>query len=292
MTQPAPAEIASVPSAPVALVVSTLSTASNNAVRKAALIAQERGWALRVLHVERDARRLPAAQEAVKHLCEPLAERLGIAVDAQVSSGDLLKQILRHAQAAELLVVGTARDNALKEQVGGIGVERLIRLSRIPTLVVKRRVEAAFAQGAPEAGGRYTRVLVGADLEPATPTTVAAAMDIAPAARVEAFHAVSTRAGSLRPGAPLQTSTVLSQAREQLVQLLAEAGNSEDSMAFVGFGHPADAVLARQRAIGAQLVVVGKRQRGLLADFFLGDVTRHVLAGSSADVLVLPRSPG
>lgn len=38
----------------------------------------------------------------------------------------------------------------------------------------------------------------------------------------------------------------------------------------------------------AELVVIGKRRRGLLADFFLGSVTQRLLAGSRADVLVLP----
>ena len=40
--------------------------------------------------------------------------------------------------------------------------------------------------------------------------------------------------------------------------------------------------------MGAELVVIGKRRRGLLADFILGGVTRQVLAGSQADVLVMP----
>jgi nucleotide-binding universal stress UspA family protein len=47
-------------------------------------------------------------------------------------------------------------------------------------------------------------------------------------------------------------------------------------------------VLARERALRAELLVLGKRRRGLLADFFLGGVTQRVLAAAKADVLVLP----
>lgn len=291
MTQLSPVDDPHVRAGPQVLVVSTLSTASNNAARRAALIASEKGWPLRVLHVEREPKRIPAAQAAVEKMCGQLRDRLGIAPDAEMSSGDLLKQVLRHAQSSSLLVIGSAQEDALKERLDGVGVDRFVRLSRIPTLVVKRRVDAAFAQGAPDTDGRYRRVLVCADLEPATPAAVAAANDIAPAGRVEAFHAVSSRARHQRPGAnDAETSAVLAQARAALAQLLDSSGTRVDA-ASAGFGDPGEAILAKQRALGADLIVIGKRQRGLLADFFLGDVTRRVLACSSADVLVLPRLP-
>ena len=39
------------------------------------------------------------------------------------------------------------------------------------------------------------------------------------------------------------------------------------------------------------LIVIGKRGLGLLEELLLGSVTKHVLAQSSADVLVIDRSP-
>ena len=47
---------------------------------------------------------------------------------------------------------------------------------------------------------------------------------------------------------------------------------------------------SRQRTLSADLVVIGKRQRGLLGDFFLGRLTREVLVHCTADVLVLPQT--
>jgi hypothetical protein len=43
---------------------------------------------------------------------------------------------------------------------------------------------------------------------------------------------------------------------------------------------------------GIELFVVGKRRRGLLADYLLGRTTQRVLARAPADVLVLPASVG
>lgn len=272
------------------LVVSALTTSSFNAARRAALLARELGWPLRVLHVERVAGQVPAAQQALGRFCGQLQDRVGVAVAFEVTSGELLKEVLGHAHQSALLVIGSPRDNALKEQVGGATMDRLIRLSRIPTLVVKRRVDAAFAQGADLDGRcRYRQVLACVDLDPATRAVVAAAKALAPAARLEAFHALGKRA-LLPLAAPLASAagvTALGQARSALAQLLGSEP-IDGFAASVGFGSPGEAVLAKERAIGAELVVVGKRQRGLLADFFLGNVTRHVLSRGSADVLVLP----
>jgi nucleotide-binding universal stress UspA family protein len=271
-------------------VVSTGSTSSHNAARRAALVAREHGWPLRILHAERDPQRIPAAQEAAEQLCGHLRERLGIAVAAEVTPGDLLKAMVTHTQACSLLVIGSPRHDALREQVGGVAMDRLIRLSRIPTLVVKRQVDAAFAHGAPDVAerGRYARVLACVGLDKASAPIAAGAKALAPNAHVEAFHAVSARAASSGFNRQADTeSTVLGRARSELTGLLQESA-ALSCVPSVAFGHPADAILARERAIGADLVVVGKRHRGLLADFFLGDVTRSVLARASADVLVLP----
>ncbi len=273
------------------LVAGTLTTAGNNAARRAALLARQHGWALRVLHVERDARLLPAAQAEVEQLCGQLRGRLGIRATAEVAAGDLLKHLVQHTRESNLVVMGSSRDDPLTGKIAGVAMDRLIRLCRTPTLIVKRIVDAAFAQGPAEArsDGRYAKVLACVDLEPLAQATIATARDIAPGAQLEAFHAVSSDARPVRPpeGAQPAGPNALGEARSALGQLLAAAG-ADAGAASVGFGDPADAVLGRQRALGADLVVIGKRQRGLLADFFLGNVTRQVLSGSTADVLVLP----
>ena len=273
------------------LVTGTLTTAGNNAARRAALLARQHGCALRVLHVERDAKQLPAAQAGVEQLCVQLRGRLGIEASAEVAAGDLLKHLVQHTRESSLVVMGSSRGDPLTGKIAGVPMDRLIRLCRTPTLIVKRTVDAAFAQGALEArgDGRYEKVLACVDLEPLAHATITAARGIAPGAQLEAFHAVTSSAPRKRSpeGALLESPNALGQARSALGHLLAAAG-AESTAASVGFGDPADAVLGRQRALGADLVVIGKRQRGLLADFFLGNVTRHVLAGSTADVLILP----
>jgi nucleotide-binding universal stress UspA family protein len=53
-------------------------------------------------------------------------------------------------------------------------------------------------------------------------------------------------------------------------------------------------ILEQEQEDDCDLIVVGKRSESRVADFFLGSVTRRVLAESQADVLVVPvpASPG
>ena len=82
----------------------------------------------------------------------------------------------------------------------------------------------------------------------------------------------------------------MERARTRAMQLIRSVGAARlQGVPSLGVGDAPAMVLAKAQAMRADLVVIGKRRRGLLADFFLGSVTQRVLAGSRADVLVLTR---
>jgi nucleotide-binding universal stress UspA family protein len=82
-------------------------------------------------------------------------------------------------------------------------------------------------------------------------------------------------------------------AEATLQDLIAQCAPQPDTaLPAVGFGDPAALVLAHAQAMRADLLVLGKRGRGRLAEFLLGSVTQRVLAATSADVLVLPPPSG
>jgi nucleotide-binding universal stress UspA family protein len=274
------------------LVISDPSPASTNAVWRAALIAREQGASLRLLHVA--GQREPAEQvhAALTAVGEQVRARLGIELNAEIVEGDLLAKAVVAARAAGLLVIGPRRVNPLREWVAGTQAERLIRLCRIPTLVVKRPAtpgrNAALGSVEP---GRYGRVLVSVDLRPEAADLIAAAMHFSRDPQMHIFHALgaganhrSAAASSAKSGA-----TAMERAQSALRELVGFSGaHTLGAVPAVAFGRAAQCVLARERATGAELVVIGKRRRGLLADFILGGVTQQVLAASQADVLVMP----
>ena len=46
-------------------------------------------------------------------------------------------------------------------------------------------------------------------------------------------------------------------------------------------------ILAKEEELSADLIVIGKHGRSMVEEWLLGSVTRHVLAGSKCDVLVV-----
>jgi nucleotide-binding universal stress UspA family protein len=277
------------------LVITDLAPASTNAVWRAALLARQQGASLRLLHVGGERRRMAQVHEALEEISKQIRARLGIELNAEVLEGDVLPKAISAARAAGLLVIGPRRSNPLREWIAGTQTERLIRLCRIPTLVVKQPAtpgrNAAF--GGTAEPGRYGRVLVSVDLRPEAVDLIAAAMGFSRDPQTQIFHAVG--AGSEHRAMPTESvasrpsDTAMQRAHSALRELIKTSGAQKlGAVSAIAYGHAANCVLARERATGAELVVIGKRRRGLLADFILGGVTQQVLAGSRADVLVMP----
>jgi nucleotide-binding universal stress UspA family protein len=275
------------------LVITDLAPASTNAVWRAALIAREHGASLRLLHVGDERRRMAQVHKALEEIRKQVHARVGIELNAEIAEGDLLPKAFSAARSAGLLVIGPRRSNPLREWISGTQAERLIRLCRIPTLVVKRPATPGRdeALGSPAEPGRYGRVLVSVDLRPEAIDLIAAAMGFSRDPQTQIFHALGAGSdhGATVTDASRPSDTAMQRAHSTLRELIRSSGAQKlGAVSAIAFGHAASCVLARERATGAELVVIGKRRRGLLADFILGGVTQQVLAGSRADVLVMP----
>lgn len=270
---------------PDVLVLADAGVPGRQAAWRGAVVARDLGLRLRLLHVRQAGAASGAGERAVRQLGEEIAAHFGLPVQVDIGDGDALAAVVRASRSAALLVIGSRRGNPLRELVLGTQAERLIRLCRLPVLVVKR----------PPAGA-YRRVLVPVELGPAAQPVIAAAARLSRDPRLEVLHA-------LHPGEELgmracelpeavvrrERQRALDRAREALRALIAEAAALPgQAIAAVSFGDAAAQVLAREHGMRADLVVIGKRRRALLADFLLGSVTQRVLASARADVLVLP----
>ena len=257
---------------------------STNAAWRAALVARDLGAPLRLLHVQEGVRAGAASEAALRRLALEIGERTGVTPQLDTVPGKVLEETVRAARDAALLVIGPRPGNPLRAMVVGTQAEQLIRLCRVPVLVVKKPATAG-----------YRRVLVPVELVPAARPMIAAAARLARDG-LEVLHA-------LQPGDEIgmracevpewvvrrQRQRAADEARAALHGLIAQAVQPRGVRTMVGFGDAARLALAREAAMRADLLVIGKRTRGLLADFFLGSVTQRLLASARADVLVLPR---
>ena len=273
------------------LAVIDFSSSSNYAASRGAQLAREHGATLALLHVLqaggdgplRDAP-LAAARTQLERLAQRLGQQFGVEVSARATRGDPLREVVEAARDAHLLVIGSRGRNTLAEFLLGTPAERIIRMARVPALVVKR-----------EASGPYQNILAPVALSQEAHALVSAALEFSAGADVEVFHALC-----LRHEAALRTAEFpepvlrryrawgAERARKAIERVIEAAGGATRARPAVGYG-PAPATALRKEAdMRPDLVVVGKRHQSLLADFLLGSVTRRLLSHGRADALVLP----
>lgn len=269
-----------------------------NACRRAARLAREQGAGLELLHVISggslallrgffpDAATSIAgnAQKALENLGAELATD-GLAVKATVQEGAITTEVLAAMPRADLLVVGARGSNPLRDLMLGTTAERLLARATGPALVVKQ-----------PPWDSYRRVLAPIDFSRFSATVLTAAATLAPEAEIQVCHAFDLPFEGklwLAGVADAEINRYRAEARrqaladiQQLVDgLPALAGRT--SLPAVTRGDPAPVILDQEAVYKPDLIVIGKQGRSALEEFLLGSVTRHVLADSKCDVLVV-----
>lgn len=266
------------------LTVCDLSSAAIDATWRAAMLARELGLQLRVLHPQLAGAVACRHRSFVDELRVEIPRRMAVDADFEAVEGSALDAAVATARDAAVVVLPSQRGNLLREWIMGTQAERLIRLCRAPVLVVKK-----------PALGPYRRLLVTAALEAGDAQLLDLAAALAPGGRVELLHVLGTDEELVLRELDASAATLhacreyrAQRAHLALHELLEPVAGRIDAFTRVEFGGTGAAALARVLATHTELLVIGKRRRGLMADYFLGGVTQRVLAGANCDVLVLP----
>jgi nucleotide-binding universal stress UspA family protein len=256
------------------------SSAAVNATWRAALIARDTGATLRVLHPVGDTRTLSLSQASLTELVDDIRARTGVETVIEGVKGDVLKRAVEVSEHASIVVLPSSRGHPLRQWIMGSPAERLIRLCRSPVLVVKRPALRA-----------YGRVLVPVDLDDHAVFLMNLASSLSSGSRIRILHVLGV-ADERVMGAISDPQDALRQHRAQgayvaLHRLISASDAGRPRLdADVEFGDAGVMVLERAAESEAELMVIGKTQRGLLADYFLGGTTQRILAHARADVLV------
>ncbi|MGK0673990.1 MAG: universal stress protein [Halothiobacillaceae bacterium] len=233
---------------------------------------------------------LDASREALGHLADELGQTHGVSASLRLVTGRVLAAILDEADAldADLIVVGARGEGFLGRLLIGTTSERLLRRTLRPMLVVK---QAPYQT--------YRRVLVPVDFSPCSAEILRLAQAAAPGAELILLHAFEAPFESKLRYAGVEEETLkryLATTRtDALSKLQALAANAQDDVAHVHLhvqhGEPARLILAQERELDCDLIVLGKHGQGMLEELLLGSVTKHVLAESVSDVLVVVNPP-
>jgi nucleotide-binding universal stress UspA family protein len=269
---------------------------AQNAVARAARLARAHGATIELLHVlsrpSLDAVREWLEQGTAERLVADVRVQLArIAAAADPSAthrlviGDAFADIVASCPRAALLAIGARGVNPLRDAILGTTAERLVGRYEGSVLVVKNPPLDA-----------YRKVVVGLDLLPGSRSLLETAMRFAPDAALAAAHAYDVPFdGALqRAGVPEDTiarfrnETQVRATSAILAMGLAVAGDAQRVRPVTDRTHPARLIVDSARSLEADLVVVGKRRHSTLESLLVGSVARHVLADTTADVLVVP----
>lgn len=203
-----------------------------------------------------------------------------------ISSGHLIQAIKTQIrqQAPALVVLGARGDNRLSHLLLGTTAERLVGRSLRPLLVVR--------QAQPQA---YRRVLVAVDFSPWTALTLQVLQQLAPQAHWVLLHAWSLPFEDKLSFAGVDDDTVAhyrQHARGQALQWLHQTAHDhglrdEQWTPCLVHDHPSDAVLRHAKEHDCDLIAIGKHGQDAAEELLLGSVSKHVLAESACDVLVV-----
>jgi len=289
------------------LTATDLSAAARHAVDRGFLLAAETGAPYSVVHaIELDAvdslrealgsgapeikqRLEEQAREELARLVGEPSRHQGVAADAQVVVGAPLTVILSHAEAigAGLLILGASGEAALRHILLGSTAWRLLRkqTSR-PVLVVKQ----------PPAGP-YQRLLIAIDFSPISAAAIRLGKQLAPAADIVLLHAFDVPFEGKLARAGVEESVLhdyrrlaRTESMRRLHQLAEAAGLAPGSYWSLALhGDPFHQIISREQEQGCDLIIVGKQGQHVVDELLLGSVTKHVLAESRCDVLVLAK---
>lgn len=285
------------------LAATDFSAPARHAVERAALVAGETGATLDLLHIatlaplekmrrlvaempaELEQRLLDAAREEMRELAASLHEHHGIAANARVVSGALLRELEDRADVlpADLIVFGARGASFMRHLLLGSTAERMVSRATHPMLVVK--------QAAHE---RYRTLLIPVDFSPASLAAVRNARAVAPEAELVLLHVFDVPFEGQLQFAGIDQDVIQHyriaaqlEATEKLKTLCDEAGLSQQSTRLIVLhGDPSLRIIEQEQEQDCDLIVMGRRGEKDIEELLLGSVTRQVLAGSQCDVLV------
>lgn len=279
------------------LLATDLSARSDRAMDRASMLMRQHGADLVVVHVLEPtddvhaALRVrysprPATARLVEYAQRELSNELrglGPRVTILVEDGDPADVLLRVAgeQRSNLIVTGVARNEMFGRFTLGKTVDRLLRGSAVPMLVVTDRAREV-----------YRNVVVACDFSDVSRHALEVAAALFPDRELTIFHAYAAP-GGLHANATERNREVWRQAAsERCAEFLRSVNLSDETRSnvrvLVECGDPA--LLLRELRLNdtMDLLVLGRARRGALLRALLGSVAQKILAMLPCDALVVP----
>jgi nucleotide-binding universal stress UspA family protein len=225
-------------------------------------------------------------ETARRQLCDDL-RGMGDQIAIRIEEGDPPPAILEvaKAQGCDFIVTGVARNETFGRLTLGKTVDRLLRSSELPLLIVTDRARAP-----------YRNIIVAADFSDASRQALEAAAALFPEQRITVFHAHDAPALYAATDRQSHLEQFRLSAHADYAAFVRSAALADKARARLGvvieWGNPASLMRELVRTAEADLVVLGTRARGPLLHALVGSVSQKIAASLPCDALVIPERRG
>jgi len=227
------------------------------------------------------------ARSSLQQLATDAGKRYGVKAETAVISGPHLAMISSYVEQshAELLVIGERGQDFLRHHLLGSTASRLIRKSvKHPVLVVKQPPHEP-----------YKRVLIPIDFSMTSAAAVKFCRRLAPDAAIILLHAFEVPFEGKIAYAGVDEDIVKQYRIATRDRALANIRAVADSAGLdigsytplIVHGDPSQTVIDQEQKFDADLIIMGKHGKNFTEELLLGSVTKHILAESQCDVLVV-----
>jgi nucleotide-binding universal stress UspA family protein len=267
------------------LLATDLSARGDRALDRALLLARQLRTSVVALHViESQVRALlspqrPVAEreaQASRHLLRDL-EDIDIDIKVVVKSGDPVK-LLRQAADEHgccMIVAGVARDETLGRILLGTTVEKLVRESSCPVLVVKRRARQP-----------YRNALVASDFSEGARHALRTALALLPVSGVTLFHAFDLPGNRKDELTAKGFQRTAEEAAAEFLDATPELHDGEKPKVQVAAGVAERVLIAYADQVDCELLVTGTHGATGLMRTAIGSVADALIEKAPCDVLV------
>ncbi|SLN44433.1 universal stress protein UspE [Pseudoruegeria aquimaris] len=269
------------------VVATDLSGRSAHALTRAFQLAEQSGARVAVVKVADDdlpetmsAKIQIDAQDMLEALCEAEAARHPAPFSIEVLTGDPAHCIRACARDydSDLIILGAHRRRGFLDGMRETTLEHVVRIVRRPVLLAAMPVESP-----------YTKVLLPMDFSPASTAAAHAALKVAPAAEINAFHAVHVPYRGFGRGNPDGSleDIFLQEAREERDKWWENAGlPASFPKPELSEGSPQQILDARRALFDPDLIAVGAHSRATAARWIVGSFAAGLVRNPPCDVLV------
>lgn len=260
------------------MVATDLSFRSDRPFERAALLSQQLGTRMIVLHVLDPQDEISGEDRSrVAALIESEFGAAAAAAELLLESGSVPRTVgaVAEERHCSLVITGVARMNSPGDYMLGNSVDHIIRRSSVPVLVVKRRPRKPYA-----------RLLVATDFSDSSRHSVVVAAELLPEAKIRLVHVYHSSYGAFlsHDGTEPRIHREMDDAMARFVASLPGDVRARVDGS-VREGHLAAVIEEEVR--GADLLVLSTHGRGGLAQATIGSQASDLLRYEPCDTLVV-----